>query len=115
GQVVEVLVAAGQDVKAGAPLFRLDARERRAELDVRRARAGTARAHASAADARLAATRARLSRLEHAPRAEDLPPLEARSRVAKSALEDARVQLDVLRKVDDPRAVRDEDVRRRAV
>jgi len=115
GQVAEVLVVAGQDVKAGATLFRLDARERRAELDVRRARAETARARAVAADARLAAARAKLSRLEHAPRAEDLPPLEAKTRVAKAALEDARVQLDVLKKVDDPRAVRDEDVRRRAV
>jgi multidrug resistance efflux pump len=114
GQVVEVLVVAGEDVEAGAPLFRLDDRERRAELDVRRARASTGRAQSVAAAARLAAAQARLSRLEHAPRAEDLPPLEARTRAAKASLEDARIQLEVVRKVADSRAVSEEDVRRRA-
>jgi multidrug resistance efflux pump len=115
GQVAEVFVVAGQDVSAGAPLFRLDDRERRAELAVRRTRIASSRSRVAAADADLTAARARLSRLEHAPRAEDLPPLEARARAAKAVLEDARVQLDVIKKVDDPRAVRDEDVRRRAV
>jgi multidrug resistance efflux pump len=115
GQVAEVFVVAGQDVSAGAPLFRLDDRERRAELALRRARISSARSRAVAADADLAAARARLARLEHAPRAEDLPPLEAKARAANAVLEDARVQLDVIKKVDDPRAVRDEDVRRRAV
>jgi multidrug resistance efflux pump len=115
GQVAEVFVVAGQDVKAGDALFRLDDRERRAELALRRSRITSAKSRATAADAELAAARARLSRLEHAPRAEDLPPLEAKRRAAKAALEDTRVQLDVIRKVNDPRAVRDEDVRRRAV
>jgi HlyD family secretion protein len=115
GQVAEVLVKAGDDVPAGAALFRLDDRERRAELDVRHARAASARSRAASADARLAAARTRLERLEHAPRAEDLPPLEAKVRAETAALEDARVQLDVLRKVDDPRAIREEDLRRRAV
>jgi len=115
GQVAEVLVKAGDDVKKGAALFRLDDRERRAELDVRRARATSARSRAASAEARLDGARARLRRLENAPRLEDLPPLEARVRAEKAALEDARVQLDVLKKVDDPRAIRDEDLRRRAV
>ena len=115
GQVAEVFVKAGDDVKPGAALFRLDDRERRAELDVRRARAASARSRAVSADAHLAAARARLVRLEHAPRTEDLPPLEAKVRAEQAALEDARVQLDVLKKVDDPRAIREEDLRRRAV
>lgn len=115
GQVAEVLVAAGQDVKAGEVLFRLDDRERRAQLDVRRAHADATKSRAAAADARLAVAKARLARLERSPRAEELPPLEAKARAERAALEDARVQLDVLRKVDDPRAIRDEDLRRRAV
>src|SRR5262249_30656744 len=115
GQVAEVFVAAGDDVAAGAPLFRLDDRDRRAELDVRRARAEGSRTRSSAAAAPLDAAKSRLARLEHAPRAEALPPLEAKVRVATSALDDARVQLDVIRSVKDPRAVREEDVRRRAV
>jgi multidrug resistance efflux pump len=115
GQVAQVLVVAGQDVAAGAELFRLDDRERRAELDVRRARSASARSRAAAAAARLAVARAKLDRLQNAPRIEDLPPLEARVRAAQAAHEDARVQLEVIRSVDDPRAVRDEDVRRRAV
>jgi multidrug resistance efflux pump len=115
GQVAEVLVVAGQDVARGAVLFRLDDRERRAELDVRRARAASARSRAASADARLAAAQARLVRLERAPRVEELPPLAAKVRVAKAALDDARVQLDVVKKVADSRAVSDEDVRRRAV
>jgi multidrug resistance efflux pump len=115
GQVAEVFVKAGEDVKAGASLFRLDDRERRAEVDVRRARAASSRSRAAAAEAQLAAAQARLSRLEHAPRAEDLPPLEARTRAAKAALEDARIQLEVLQKVADPRAVSEEDLRRKAV
>ena len=65
GQVAEVLVKAGDDVKKGAALFRLDDRERRAELDVRRARATSARSRAASAEARLDGARARLRRLEH--------------------------------------------------
>jgi multidrug resistance efflux pump len=115
GQVAQVFVIAGQDVKSGDPIFRLDDRERRAELALRRANIASARSRAAAAGAELAAARARLSRLQHSPRAEELPPLEAKVRAATAVLEDARVQLDVIRKVDDPRAVREEDVRRRAV
>jgi HlyD family secretion protein len=115
GQVAEVLVKAGDDVEKDAALFRLDDRERRAELDVRRSRAASARSRSAAAEWRLGAARARLGRLERAPRAEDLPPLEAKVRAEKAALEDARVQLDVLKKVNDPRAIREEDLRRRAV
>jgi multidrug resistance efflux pump len=114
GQVAEVLVAAGDDVRAGDTLFRLDDRERRAELGVRSASAASSRALAESADQRLGAARARLRRLENAPRAELLPPLEAKVRVAKAALEDARIQYEVVKNVADPRAVSDEDKRRRA-
>src|SRR5438477_12582546 len=62
--VKEVAVKVGQEVKAGAPLFYLNDRVTRADLEVRRAA--------------LALARARLDRLLAAPRPENLPPAESR-------------------------------------
>ena len=53
GVVDRVYVTAGESVKAGAPLFALDQRQLRAELDVRRKTAATARARTQVAQARL--------------------------------------------------------------
>src|ERR1700755_832999 len=58
GIVVEVAVKVGQHVKAGAPLFRIDDRDRKAELKVRQAM--------------LADATAALERLEAMPRPEEL-------------------------------------------
>ena len=44
GVVVEVMVKVGQKVKAGDPLFRIDDRDRKAELDVRQAMLADAKA-----------------------------------------------------------------------
>src|SRR3954463_10447281 len=70
GIVVEVMVKVGQRVKAGEPLFRIDDRDRKAELEVRKAML----ANASTA----------LKRLESMPRAEELPAVEARVKEAKA-------------------------------
>jgi multidrug resistance efflux pump len=64
GVVVEVMAQVGQKVKAGDPLFRLDDRQRKAELAIRQA---------SLADAE-----AQLARLEAQPRTEELPKAEAK-------------------------------------
>jgi HlyD family secretion protein len=70
GVVTEVLVRVGQKVKAGDPLFRLDDRQLKAELEVRRAALGDAVAQ--------------LSRLNAMPRQEEIPPAEATAREAKA-------------------------------
>jgi HlyD family secretion protein len=70
GVVVEVMVRVGQKVNVGDPLFRLDDRELKAELEVRRAD--------------LADAAAQLSRLEAMPRQEELPAAEAAAKEAKA-------------------------------
>jgi HlyD family secretion protein len=65
-----VFVKVGQRVKAGTPLFRIDDRDRKAELAVRQAM--------------LADTMASLERLESMPRPEELPAAEAKVREAKA-------------------------------
>jgi multidrug resistance efflux pump len=56
---------------------------------------------------------ARLERLKNAPRAEDIPPAEARVEQAKAQLADAESQLRIIEAVTDRRAVRTEDLERR--
>jgi multidrug resistance efflux pump len=70
GIVVEVFVKVGQRVKAGDPLFRIDDRDRKAELAVR--------------EAALADATAELERLKAMPRPEELPAAEAKVREAKA-------------------------------
>jgi multidrug resistance efflux pump len=74
GVVGEVFVQAGQSVKAGAPLFRLDDRQAQAEVKAR--------------EASLAVARAQLARLEALPRPEELPASEARIREASASVVD---------------------------
>src|SRR6184192_4044769 len=99
GLVTEVYVKAGDRVQAGQQLFSLDDRDLEADLRVKRAA--------------LEAVRARLAKLEEQPRAEDIPPAEARVREAQANLADAEVQMRLIESVTDRRAVRDEDVQRR--
>ena len=99
GMVTQVYAKAGDRVQAGQKLFSLDDRDLQADLGVKRAA--------------LAAARARLGKLEEQPRAEDIPPAEARVREAQANLGDAEVQLRLIESVTDKRAVRDEDVQRR--
>jgi HlyD family secretion protein len=70
GVVVEVLAKVGEKVKAGDPLFRLDDRQRRAELAIRRAM--------------LEDAKAQLTKLNDMPRKEELPRAEAKVLEAKA-------------------------------
>lgn len=99
GLVVKVYVEAGDRVNAGQYLFSLDDRDLKAELLTRRAT--------------LEAARDRLAKLEQSPRAEEIPPAEARVREAEAALADAAVQQKLIESVSDRRAIREEDLQRR--
>ncbi len=99
GMVTGVYVKAGDRVQAGQKLFSLDDRDLQADQRVKRAALGAARA--------------RLAKLEEQPRAEDIPPAEARVREAQANLADAEVQMKLIESVTDKRAVREEDVQRR--
>jgi multidrug resistance efflux pump len=95
GIVVEVLVNVGQRVKVGDPLFRLDDRQLKAELEVRRAA--------------LADGQAQLARLEALPRPEELPPAEAQVREAKADWENWEQQWSRGEKLVTQNAIPQED------
>jgi multidrug resistance efflux pump len=79
GVVTEVFVKKGEKVKAGAPLFRTDDRDYKAQLEVRLAD--------------LAAAKARLHKLESAPRPEDVPPARAAADEAEARMSDAEAAM----------------------
>lgn len=99
GLVTRLYVKAGDHVKKGDKLFALDDRDLAAELALRRAALDVARA--------------RLDKLLASPRPEELPPAEAKVREAEEQRKDAQVQLDVMERVKDRRAIREEDLQRR--
>jgi len=101
GLVTGVYVNAGDRVHAGQKLFSLDDRELQADLRVKQA-------------ARIAA-QAKLKKLEAQPRKEEIPPAEAKVREAQANRSDAEVQMKLIESVQDRRAVREEDVRRRRI
>lgn len=82
GTVTEVFVKVGETVRAGAPLFRLDDRQRKAELAVQQAR--------------LAEARSQLRRTEQMPRVEDVPPSAARVQKAEADLKARKDDMDRL-------------------
>ena len=84
GVVVEVLVKVGERVEAGTPLFRLDDRDLRGELEVRKAVVSQAKAE--------------VIRLEAEPRQETIPPLVATVNEAKAT---AIAAADALRRTED--------------
>jgi len=99
GLVTGVYAKAGEKVKAGQPLFSLDDRDLRAELQVRRNE--------------LSLARSQLEKLERLPRPEDVPPAEARVQEAQANFRDAKIQLELIESVNDRRAIREEDLQRR--
>jgi HlyD family secretion protein len=99
GLVTAVYVEAGARVKKGQRLFSLDDRDLRAELAVR--------------ESNLELAKARLARLESSPRAEEVPPAQARVDEAQAQLSDAQLQFDLMNSVRDKRAIRVEDLERR--
>jgi multidrug efflux pump subunit AcrA (membrane-fusion protein) len=99
GLVTRVDVRAGDRVRKGDRLFVLDGRELEAELALRRSSVEVAKA--------------RLQKLLNSPRPEEVPPAEAKMREAEEVVKDAQVQLDLIERVKDPRAIRQEDLLRR--
>src|SRR6516164_2593810 len=79
GLVTAVYVKAGDRVRTGQKLFALDDRDLRADLQVKRAA--------------LESAQAQLEKLKQEPRAEEVPPAEARLRSAQADSADAEVQM----------------------
>jgi multidrug resistance efflux pump len=101
GLVTGLYVSAGDRVHAGQKLFSLDDRDLQADLRVKQAA--------------LEAANERLKKLEQEPRAEDIPPAEAKVREEQANMADAEVQMKLIDSVQDHRAVREEDVQRRHI
>lgn len=80
GTVAEVVVKVGDVVEAGTPLFRLDDRQRRADLVVQ--------------TAKLTEMRGQLQRMQQLPRPEDVPPSEARVAKARADVQARKDDLD---------------------
>jgi HlyD family secretion protein len=97
--VLEVHAKVGDEVEAGAPLFSLDDRDLKAEAEVRRTT--------------LRSARARYERLKSAPRAEEIPPAEARVGAAEAQLGDFKNQVALWESVADKRAVTVEEFQRK--
>jgi HlyD family secretion protein len=97
--VAKVLVKVGNRVKAGDPVFVLEDRRQRAELEVR--------------EVALQEARTRLAKLKELPRPEELPPAYARVKEAEATLEDLKVQLQIVESVTDKRAISVEDLNKR--
>ena len=100
GIVPKVFVGAGDAVRAGDPLFELDTRQLRAELDVRRQTLAVARSRARVADARLDDLRRQLSFAEQvkdkrAVSAEELSRRRSAVDTAAAELDEARAQVAV--------------------
>ncbi len=91
GVVAHVFVTVGLDVKAGDPLFTLDDREAKAELDLQTFQARGAGA--------------RIRELQ-----EGIPAAEARLAAARADTDDKRAQLKLIEQVGDRRAVSQQDV-----
>ncbi len=79
GVVIDVFVKKGEKVKAGAPLFRTDDRDFKAQLEVRLAELDSARAQ--------------LHKLVSAPRPEDIPPARASADEAEARMNDAEAAM----------------------
>jgi multidrug resistance efflux pump len=96
---MELDVKAGDRVKKGDRLFVLDSRDLKSELELRQSSLNVAKA--------------RLQKLLDSPRPEEIPPAEAKMQEAEEQLKDAKVQLDLMERVKDKRAIREEDLLRR--
>jgi HlyD family secretion protein len=101
GMVTHLYAKAGDHVHASDPLFSVDDRDVRAELETR--------------EAALDSSKATLARLQKVPRPEEVPPAEAQVAAAKADVADAEVQFRLISSVTDRRAVSVEDVERRRV
>ena len=99
GVVARVQVKVGDIVRPGSPLFKLDDRQMKAELEARLAALGSAEAQ--------------LEKSERYPRPEELPPAEAKLAEAEANLKDQQQLLDRSKKLNADSAVSDEEFARR--
>jgi multidrug resistance efflux pump len=102
GVVLEVFVgveAVGKQVQAGEPLFRVDDRHLRAQLECQ--------------EAGLASARAQLAKLQQQPRPEELPPSAARVRAAQATVALQRDLAERARRLASSEAMAREDVNQR--
>jgi len=102
GVVVEVYVPVekvGQDVKTGEPLFRVDDRALKAQLKVQ--------------EANLVAAEAQLAKLDAMPRPEELPPSEAKVKVAHASLQLQQDLADRAKRLVNTGAMAAEDISQR--
>jgi HlyD family secretion protein len=96
GIVREVFVEVGHPVQPGERLFRLDDRELQAELMVR--------------EALLESAQAEFDRLNHLPRPEEIPALEAQIREAAAVSADRERRLYRVRRLSGAQAATEEDL-----
>jgi multidrug efflux pump subunit AcrA (membrane-fusion protein) len=99
GLVTHLYVKAGDKVKKGDRLFSLDGRDLEAEIALRKSS--------------LAVAQARLQKLLDSPRPEEIPAAQAKVKEAEALLQDAQIQVDLIERVSDKRAIREEDLLRR--
>ncbi|MGL4423807.1 MAG: HlyD family secretion protein, partial [Gemmataceae bacterium] len=99
GIIDELFVRVGDSVKPGQPIFRLDDRQLKAELEVRLAT--------------LANAEAMLQKLQAAPRPEELPPAKAKVTEAEANLADQQKMFDRVRKLNGSTAISEDEVVRR--
>lgn len=97
--VTKVHVTVGDMVKAGDPLFELESVQQAADLQFE--------------EAALSVAQAQLAKLEAGTRPESIPPATARVNEALATLEDSQTQLDKFERVNDTRAVSEDDLSRR--
>jgi multidrug resistance efflux pump len=98
GLVLDVYVPcskAGERVRVGSPLFRIDDRHLKAQLGV--------------AEAELASAKARLAKLEQQPRSEELPPSLAKVKTARAKLALELDQFERAKRMHSSGAIADEE------
>ncbi|MBL9000600.1 MAG: HlyD family efflux transporter periplasmic adaptor subunit [Phycisphaerae bacterium] len=97
--VLSVGVEVGAGVEKDQPLFQLEDAQQQADLTVRQAA--------------LAIAEAQLAKLREGTRPEQIPPARARVAEAEAVLADAVSQLEKWERLNDPRAVSEDDLSRR--
>ncbi|MGL6073033.1 MAG: HlyD family secretion protein [Fimbriiglobus sp.] len=99
GIVDEVMVKVGMQIKAGDPIFRLDERALKAELQLR--------------EAKLASAEATEKKLAQQPRPEELPPLTAKVAEAEANLREQEKLYERYRKLMNANSISEDEFLRR--
>jgi len=106
GIVKEVYVKWGQQVAAGDKLFQIDPQPMQAQIAAQEGEVASRRAA-------VAQAQANLSRLQAAPRAEDVPVLQARLAQAQAAMDNAKSQWDNAQKLAGSHVMGEEEFNQR--